>query len=94
MRPRRSVTLVVISILALAVSPSAQQTRQPAFRSDVDLVVVDVVVRDRSGAIVRGLTAADFEIREDDRPQQVTSFNVEEVATHRAAERAATACGR
>ena len=29
------------------------------------------------------LTAADFEVREDDKPQQVTSFDVEEVATHR-----------
>jgi VWFA-related protein len=44
------------------------------------LVVVDVVVRDRSGAIVRGLSAADFEVREDDRLQQVTSFDIEEVA--------------
>jgi VWFA-related protein len=62
-------------------SPGAQQTRPPAFQSDVDLVVVDVVVRDRSGAIVRGLTAADFEVREDGRPQQVASFEIEEVAT-------------
>ena len=60
-------------------SLGAQQTGPPVFRSDVDLVVVDVVVRDRSGAIVRGLTAADFEVREDDRPQQVTSFDLEEV---------------
>ena len=38
-------------------------------------------MRDRAGAVVRGLTAADFEVREDDKPQQVTSFDVEEVAT-------------
>jgi VWFA-related protein len=38
-------------------------------------------VRDRSGSIVRGLTANDFEIREDNKPQQVVSFNVEEVTT-------------
>jgi VWFA-related protein len=67
--------------LALTASPLAGQAQRPSFRTDVDLVVVDVVVRDRSGAIVRGLTAADFEVREDNRPQQVVSFNIEEVTT-------------
>jgi VWFA-related protein len=40
-----------------------------------------VVVRDRSGTVVRGLTAADFEIREDGRPQDVVSFAFEEITT-------------
>jgi VWFA-related protein len=47
----------------------------------VNLVVVDVVVRDRTGAIVRGLTANDFEVREDNRTQAVQSFDFEEVTT-------------
>jgi VWFA-related protein len=72
---------VAIAVCSLDVSPDAQQTPRPAFRTDVDLVVVDVVVRDRAGAVVRGLTASDFDVREDDRPQQVTSFDVEEVTT-------------
>jgi VWFA-related protein len=42
------------------------------------------VVRDRAGNAVRGLTAADFEVREDNRPQQIVSFDVEEVTTERA----------
>jgi VWFA-related protein len=63
----------------LVAAPAAQQA--PVFRTDVHLVVVDVVVRDRTGAVVRGLTAADFEVREDDKSQQVTSFDVEEIAT-------------
>ena len=71
---------LVLVIVALAV-PAAQQAPRPAFRSDVNLVVVDVIVRDRTGAIVRGLTASDFEIREDNKAQQVASFNVEEVTT-------------
>jgi VWFA-related protein len=71
----------LLVILTLVAVPAAQQTPRPVFRSDVDLVVVDVVVRDRTGAVVRGLTAADFDVREDDKAQQVTSFNVEEVAT-------------
>jgi len=72
-------TLAVLTlIVSLNASPFAQQA---AFRTNVDLVVVDVVVRDKSGAPVRGLTANDFEIREDNRPQQIVSFNVEEITT-------------
>jgi len=73
------------SAFVLSVPVSAQQSAAqvppPAFRSNVSVVVVDVVVRDRSGAIVRGLTANDFEVREDNRPQQIRSFDFEEVTT-------------
>jgi VWFA-related protein len=65
----------------LSVSSAAQQPTRPVFRSDVNLVVADVVVRDRQGNVVRGLTANDFEVREDNQPQQVVSFNVEDVST-------------
>ena len=37
----------------------------PVFRSGVNLVLVDVVVRDKTGAVVKGLTADDFELLED-----------------------------
>jgi len=62
---------------ALPVSPRAQQA--PVFRAIRDMVLVDVVVRDRTGAIVRGLTAADFEVLEDGRPQQVLTFSFQEI---------------
>jgi VWFA-related protein len=60
---------------------SNAQDNQPrkVFRSGLNLVSVDVIVRDKSGAVVRGLTAADFEVREDGRPQDVTSFSFEEI---------------
>jgi hypothetical protein len=47
----------------------------------VSVVVVDVVVRDRERRHRRGLTADDFEVREDNRPQQIRSFDFEEVTT-------------
>jgi VWFA-related protein len=50
------------------------------FRTGRDIISVDVIVRDRSGAVVRGLTAADFEIREDGRPQEISTFSFEEIA--------------
>ena len=63
--------------------PTLDQQRPaaaPAFRSGVNLVLVDVVVRDRSGAVVKGLTADDFELLEDGKPQQIVTFAYEEIA--------------
>ena len=80
MRPL-SAAVAAALLLPCVVAVSAQQPPAPAFRSNVSVVVVDVVVRDRNGAIVRGLTADDFELREDNRPQQIRSFDFEEVTT-------------
>jgi VWFA-related protein len=56
--------------------PSSQpQTPTPTLRASVEQVVVDVVVTDANGAVVPGLTAADFEIREDGAPQPIVTFS-------------------
>ena len=55
------------------------QAPQPVFRSRREVITVDAIVRDKGGAIARGLTAADFEIREDGRPQEVLNFSFEEI---------------
>src|SRR5262245_62491795 len=63
---------------------SAQQPASqapPTFKSSVNLVLVDVVVRDRSGAAVRDLTADDFELLEDGRRQQILTFAFEEISS-------------
>jgi VWFA-related protein len=72
---------VLVAFLAQGL-PSAQQPTQPrpVFRTSRDLISVDVVVRDKSGAVVRNLTAGDFEVKEDGKVQQVTSFSFEEIA--------------
>jgi VWFA-related protein len=56
-----------------------QNPRVPVFRSGTELVLVNVVVRDRNGNVVRGLTQNDFAIAEDDKPQTITSFDFEEL---------------
>ena len=71
------IATVVVAATATSTSPSARQ--QPVFRSRLNVVSVDIIVRDKSGAVVRNLTAADFEIREDGRPQDITNFNFEEI---------------
>jgi VWFA-related protein len=79
MRPRAWLALALALTGLVVPSAAQQQAPRPTFRSDVDLVVVDIVVRDRNGALVRGLTADDFEVLEDNSPQAIVSFNVEEI---------------
>lgn len=55
------------------VQPSPADQR-PMFRASVDLVTTDVIVRDARGQFVADLTENDFEIYEDDVPQQIVSF--------------------
>ena len=50
--------------------PSSQEP----FRTGVDLVHVDVSVLDQNDRPVRGLTADDFSIRENGKPQRVAAF--------------------
>jgi len=59
----------------------------PVFGSSTAAVVVDVVVRDKKGKLVRDLTAADFTVLEDGAPQSVESVRVMDngLATEQAA---------
>jgi VWFA-related protein len=79
---RRVVRVLSIAALALWVSfPSARQSvqRRPSFRAGVELIYVNVVVRDGSGNIVRNLKKEDFTLVEDDKAQAITAFDFEEV---------------
>lgn len=65
---RVAIRAAVVCLAAAAMAPLAAQDRPApgqAFRSAATAVVVDVVVRDGRGQPVRGLTLADFELRED-----------------------------
>jgi VWFA-related protein len=63
-------------------SPSDQSQNQSSFTLKVnsDLVLTNVVVRDKkTGEVVRGLTAKDFTVLENGKPQQISSFDFESV---------------
>jgi VWFA-related protein len=69
MRSRLFLAAIIAASCSLAGS-----AQQPTFPSRVDLVSVDVVVFDRQGNPVEGLTRNDFTIREDGQAQQVAAF--------------------
>lgn len=58
--------------MTLAVGASAAQTT--VFRSGIDLVTVNVTVTDRRGTFLTDLTADDFVVLEDGKPQTVRYF--------------------
>lgn len=53
--------------------PPAPDPQRPIFRADVHMVRVDAYPL-KDGKIIEGLTAADFEILEDGRPQEIDNF--------------------
>ena len=73
MRVRGSL-LTASLVVCLAAFAAAQQTAPPIFRSGVDAVELDVIAINANGDPVTDLTAADFEVREEGKPQTITSF--------------------
>ena len=49
--------------------------QQPTFQTTVNFVDVDVTVTDEGGQFVTGLTADDFEVFEDGKPQAIKTFS-------------------
>ena len=65
-RPRRATT-----------TPPTQEETDDVLRIDTDLVSVDVMVTDASGRPVRGLSAEQFKLFEDDVERPISFFNVQ-----------------
>ena len=61
----------LVTVAAGAWGVLAQEPDVPVFRAGVSAVRVDVTVKDRQDRAVDGLTAADFELREDSVAQRV-----------------------
>jgi Ca-activated chloride channel family protein len=54
---------------------ASQQSGEPVIRSEVGLQTVDVRVKDSHGNDVLGLSAKDFTVREDGKPQEIAFFD-------------------
>jgi len=85
-RPRggdAATALAALAVLA-AVLPAGRSAAQPASdaprvaaSAEVSILGVDVVVTDRAGKPVHGLTAADFEVLHGGKPVAITNFHEE-----------------
>ena len=65
----------VAMMILFAVSPIQSQEKTDFGETfDVRIINVDVVVRDKAGKLVSGLTASDFVIYERGKPQPITNF--------------------
>jgi VWFA-related protein len=74
----RSILACVLVIVMLCTGVTSQQaSSEYTFRSKTELVLVNVTVRDRNGNPVRDLKREDFTLLEDNKPQQVVSFDLE-----------------
>lgn len=64
----------VSMLAAVLIASTGLVTGQQVFRAGVDLVHFGVVVTDRNGAPILGLTPEDFEILEEGKPQAIKVF--------------------
>lgn len=72
--------LAVSMALSLALAQNQSLSKEQSgytFRVSSDLVLVNVVVRDKAGNIIRDLNRDDFTILEDGKAQQIQSFDIE-----------------
>ena len=74
----KAVAVLLVPVLLCAASPS-QQDSGYVLHVESDLVLVNVTVRDKNGNFVQGLKPENFTILEDNKPQKILSFDVENV---------------
>jgi VWFA-related protein len=68
--------VAALALAPLALAGQQPDQRKPDFKSRVELVTTDVVVRDKSGQFLSDLKIADFDVLEDGVPQKLVSFSM------------------
>src|SRR5882762_10023158 len=80
---RKLVAMLIAAAIFLPVSPFAAQEPEkpgtPAIHVSTELVLVNVVARDKKGNPVRDLKQGDFTLYEDGKKQQISTFDFEDV---------------
>lgn len=74
MRARALPAVILFVLSSIASSSFAQQLPSSSEVIDVSIINVDVFVTDKKGNRIHGLTADDFEIRENGKPQPISNF--------------------
>jgi len=74
----KAIAGLLVLVLLCPALPSQEQSEY-VFHVQSDLVLVNVTVRDKNGSFVQGLKPENFTILEDNKPQKILSFDVENV---------------
>ncbi|MGA9566104.1 MAG: VWA domain-containing protein [Candidatus Korobacteraceae bacterium] len=75
---RKTTALVAMTgLLWPMVLPAQQPSPGYTFKANSELVLVNVSVRDKSGNLVKDLKPEDFTVLEDNKPQKVATFDIE-----------------
>lgn len=72
--PTRSLAVATLLVAAAIGSPAQPAPTEPTIRSTSDLVLLDVVVRDKTGNLVGGLSQSAFQVFEDHHQQTIRNF--------------------
>jgi len=70
---------VLLAFVLLCSLLASQQKPDYTFRVQSDLVLVNVTVRDKSGNVIANLKPENFTVLEDNKPQKVVSFDIENI---------------
>jgi VWFA-related protein len=79
MRPITALLLAWVIAAPAQQNPPAVPKTSVKFESNVQLVVVDVTVKDKNGKPIDGLTDKDFTITEDGKPQAIKVFKFQKL---------------
>ncbi len=74
---RKLTALVALVGLLCPMASPAQEAGGYTFKAQTELVLVNVTVRDKNGNPVRDLKPEDFTVLEDNKPQKVATFDIE-----------------
>src|SRR5437588_5615143 len=69
--------LISALLIAGLLLPGAAVSQKFTLRTETEVVLVNVSVRDKDGNFVRELKKEDFTITEDGKPQEIVSLDVE-----------------
>jgi VWFA-related protein len=75
-----SVWLVVVGLHGATPRAAQSQPSLPTFRTNTQLVLTTVVVRDKDGNAIEGLAAKDFVVTEDGEPQDIAFVEYQRLA--------------
>jgi len=75
---RMTVRIATLALLLMTLcAPLPSQQAEYTFHAEAELVLVNVTVRDKSGIALKNLKPEDFTVLEDNKPQKVLSFDIE-----------------